>query len=317
MASAAALSTYFPAVSMVAGAVTSVGRLPYTSWPGPSSKHCRVTTLQSLDCSSTPGRFSSLAVHATTPAQLPGQSAEAVARLAVMGIYSYRLVVAYDGTAYSGWQLQPSAPTVQSVMEHTLSTALRECRETLKVGAAGRTDSGVHAVGQVVHFYSNHGNLESTNTVYKLNRVLPFDVRVKAIYRTASDFNATITAIGKTYHYYIDPQPEHDPMTFRYRLHHPSPLNMGVMREAAALLVGTHDFTQFSNLVKNAPKRNPIKTLQRADIVELGDGGLRIEYEGSGFLYKQVMACVAQCECSLAVPIMQIPPIKRHSKANI
>lgn len=117
------------------------------------------------------------------------------------GTHSFRLLLAYDGTAYSGWQLQPAAPTIQAAIERALSTALREPRDVLAVSAAGRTDAGVHARGQVVQFRTHRP--EAVHTIglerlpRKLNSLLPFDIRVGWAAATAPDFNVTCSATGK------------------------------------------------------------------------------------------------------------------------
>ncbi|KXZ50137.1 hypothetical protein GPECTOR_17g773 [Gonium pectorale] len=213
--------------------------------------------------------------------------------LARLGHLSYRLIIAYDGTDYCGWQLQPSAPTVQRALEAALCTVLRTERGVLGVRAAGRTDSGVHARGQVVQFSCNK-DLDVSKMPYKLNSVLPHDIRVLRIHRTAPDFSVTCSALGKCYHYSVTNSEVHDPLRNRYAMHVRKPLDLAAMREAAAAMVGTHDFTQFSNIGEEGGrprKRNPVKTLRRVDVVkleELAPGALRIEVEGNGFLYKMV-----------------------------
>ncbi|KAG2443369.1 hypothetical protein HXX76_001730 [Chlamydomonas incerta] len=219
------------------------------------------------------------------------ETAEGLGRL---GKLSYRLVLAYDGTDYCGWQLQPAAPTVQAQLEVALGKVMREDRGVLGVRAAGRTDSGVHARGQVVQFNCDR-ELPVDKLAYKLNAVLPPDIRVLAVRRTAPDFSVTCSPIGKTYHYNITNSEANDPLRHRYAHHVRKPLDLGAMRAAAAALVGTHDFTQFSNIGEEGGrprKRNPVKTLRRVDVLELDPsafpGGVRIEVEGNGFLYKMV-----------------------------
>ncbi|GLI71304.1 hypothetical protein VaNZ11_016446, partial [Volvox africanus] len=180
-----------------------------------------------------------------------------------LGRFSHRLIVAYDGTDYCGWQLQPSAPTVQRFLESALCTVLREDRAVLGVRAAGRTDSGVHARGQVVQFSCNR-ELDFDKMPYKLNSVLPHDIRVLSITRTAPDFSVTCSALGKCYHYSLTNAETHDPLRHRYAMHVRKPLDLVAMRAAAGALEGTHDFTQFSNIGEEGGrprKRNTIKTL--------------------------------------------------------
>ncbi|MEW5307333.1 MAG: hypothetical protein WDW38_001285 [Sanguina aurantia] len=203
-----------------------------------------------------------------------------------LGKYSHRLLVSYDGTDYYGWQLQDHFPTVQGAMESALSMVTREDRVVLGVCGAGRTDSGVHAAGQVVQFYTNT-EPDTSTLAHRLNSLLSDDVRVHAAWRTAPDFSVTCTALTKTYHYHMHTTRIHNPFTLRYRHHQRQALDVGVMRRAAACMVGVHDFTQFSNQNDQRLKRNPVKLLQRVDVVEAEDG-LRVEVQGTGFLYKMV-----------------------------
>ncbi|KAF8066244.1 truA1 [Scenedesmus sp. PABB004] len=195
-----------------------------------------------------------------------------------LGRVSYRLLVAYDGTAYSGWQLQPGrARTIQGEFERVLGTALQEGRRTLCVCAAGRTDAGVHARGQVVQFYSNAASLDPAWLPGKLNSMLPHDVRVLWAARTAPDFSVTVSALRKTYHYAVDVGAAHDPLRHRFATHARRALDVPAMRAGAALLVGTHDFTQFSNAAPERLRRNPVKRLEALDVVDDGPAGLRLE----------------------------------------
>ncbi|PNH09854.1 tRNA pseudouridine synthase A 1 [Tetrabaena socialis] len=207
-----------------------------------------------------------------------------------LGRLSYRLLLSYDGTDYCGWQLQPGLPTVQGCLEAALGTLLKEERGVLGVRGAGRTDSGVHARGQVVQFVCNR-EVDSASLPYKLNALLPRDIRVLHMARTAPDFSVTCSALGKCYHYSITNAEAYDPLRYRFAMHVRKPMDLAAMRGAAALLQGTHDFTQLSNTGEAARRRDPIKTLRRVAVVELGEaapGGLRIEVEGNGFLYKMV-----------------------------
>ncbi|KIZ05810.1 tRNA pseudouridine synthase A [Monoraphidium neglectum] len=115
-----------------------------------------------------------------------------------IGTHSFRLLIAYDGTDYSGWQLQPHAPTVQLHLERALTTVLREPRETLCVIAAGRTDAGVHAAGQVVQFRTNRPRaVDPARLPKRLNSLLPHNIRVSGAAATAPDFLVTSCATGK------------------------------------------------------------------------------------------------------------------------
>ncbi|KAG2443316.1 hypothetical protein HYH02_009383 [Chlamydomonas schloesseri] len=285
-----------PRRSVASAAATASAVAPAAQQPAPSTggsppadAAASSSTSTSSTSTSSPGPSSSSAAAPTIT--FSRETAEGLGRL---GKLSHRLILAYDGTDYCGWQLQPAAPTVQAKLEAALCTVLREDRGVLGVRAAGRTDSGVHARGQVVQFSCDR-ELPGDKLAYKLNAVLPPDIRVMAVRRTAPDFSVTCSPIGKTYHYNITNSEAADPLRHRYAFHVRKPLDLGAMRAAAAAMVGTHDFTQFSNIGEEGGrprKRNPVKTLRRVDVVELDPvafpGGVRIEVEGTGFLYKMV-----------------------------
>ncbi|KAF6258703.1 pseudouridine synthase [Scenedesmus sp. NREL 46B-D3] len=194
-----------------------------------------------------------------------------------LGKLSYRMLVSYDGTAYSGWQLQARASTIQGQIERALSTVLREGRRCLGVCAAGRTDAGVHARGQVVQFFTNSSGIDPAALPYKLNSLLPPDIRVFWMSQTAPDFNVTVSALRKTYHYSLDTGAVQDPLRSRYAHHPRRPLDLAAMRGGAALLLGRHDFTQFSNNSAERLRRNPVKTLERLEVVAEGPSAVRLE----------------------------------------
>ena len=203
---------------------------------------------------------------------------------------TYMLKVAYDGEAYLGFQYQPHDATVQGEIEKALSKLTGEDREFLGVGASGRTDTGVHARGQVVHFYARRPLLDASRAQKSLNGMLPKDIRVVELRRPHPSFHARFHAIRKTYHYYLDTRLEHDVFTRRHALHCGwRPPDVRRLRAAAAALVGTHDFSAFSNKSRDASAvRDPTRTIYRFDVVELEDGIVRLEVEGNGFLYRMV-----------------------------
>ncbi|KAK9819928.1 hypothetical protein WJX72_003984 [[Myrmecia] bisecta] len=207
------------------------------------------------------------------------------------GIYNYKAVLSYDGTAYRGFQLQHgrknNAPTIQKVLEGALVKVRQEQRPTLRLQAAGRTDSGVHARAQVVNFFSHKLTADLDLLRHSLNSQMRNDIRVLQVQRVPPDFGARYTATGKTYHYYIHTHPVQNPFSHRYRAHVWRPLDLDLMREAASMFVGTHNFSKFCNYSPDGKKRNPIKTVRRFDMVHV-DNGLRFEIEGNAFMYKMV-----------------------------
>lgn len=196
----------------------------------------------------------------------------------------YKLLIAYDGTHYCGWQVQPNGTSIQTLVEKALSTALHH---PIKVIGSGRTDAGVHALEQVAHFaYEGAFDLEKLH--YSLNGLLPLDIRVTTISPAANDFHARYSAKGKIYHYHLHTGRVLNPFKRLYMTHLFYPLNRELLRNAAAHFVGEHDFTAFSNEAhRGSASRDAVRTIKRIDIVENGDE-LTFEFEADGFLYKMV-----------------------------
>jgi tRNA pseudouridine38-40 synthase len=152
-----------------------------------------------------------------------------------------RLTLAYDGTAYAGWQAQPDAPTVQGLLT---SAARRLLGPDARVTGASRTDAGVHALGQVVSLTTQAG-LAATAVAPALNAALPPDIRVRAAAEAPASFHARRDALGKRYAYLIDNAPTADPLLRRFAWHVPMALDLPAMRRALRALRGRHDFSAF------------------------------------------------------------------------
>ena len=152
-----------------------------------------------------------------------------------------RLVLAYDGTAYHGWQIQPSLPTVQGAV---LAAARRCLGDGVRVTGASRTDAGVHALGQVVSLRTN-GALAATAVHGALNALLPADVRVLQVMEAGEGFDARRAAAGKRYAYVVDNAPVAAPLMRRCAWHIGVPLDVTAMRRALGAIRGRHDFSAF------------------------------------------------------------------------
>ncbi|KAF8039439.1 hypothetical protein BT93_B1853 [Corymbia citriodora subsp. variegata] len=206
--------------------------------------------------------------------------------------YKWRLVIAYDGTHYAGWQYQQSPPTIQCIMEKALTRITKVEREDLLLVGAGRTDAGVHAWGQVAHFVTPF-NYDSLDTLHAaLNGLLPSDIRVREISPAVPEFHARFSARSKIYRYKIYNDTVMDPFLRCYAYHSTYKLNPEAMKEAAKFFVGRHDFSAFANASRNDRAPNPVKNMFRFDVIEKG-ALLQIEVEGSGFMYRQVRNMVA------------------------
>ena len=192
-----------------------------------------------------------------------------------------KLLISYDGTGFSGWQRQPDRRTVQQVLEEAIGRLTGVAPAT---NASGRTDAGVHAAGQVVHFLTASGHPPE---VFQkaLNATLPADVRVNGAWEMPQAFHATLDAKAKLYRYVIDNGRVADPFRTRYAWHVYQRLDAGSMHEAAQSLKGRHDFHSFETHWPN--RTSSVRTITHAAVDRAGDA-VRVEVEADGFLYNMV-----------------------------
>jgi tRNA pseudouridine38-40 synthase len=189
--------------------------------------------------------------------------------------------VAYDGTGYAGFQVQPNAPTVQGELERALSEV---CDEAVRVTGAGRTDAGVHASGQVIDFRTA-SPLDGVTIGRGVNALLPEDIAVSGLEPAAEDFHARFSATGRTYEYRIRHARERDPLERRRELHIAGALDVPAMRDASSRLVGRMDFSSF------AAGPGGVRSVRRAEWCERGEQ-LRFEITADAFLRGMVRAIV-------------------------
>ena len=154
----------------------------------------------------------------------------------------FKLTIAYDGTDFHGWQIQANKPTIQGEI---VSVLQRLTQERIVLHAAGRTDAGVHALGQVASFRTL-SSLAAQEFQRALNALLPPAIRIVGSEEVGPDFSARWSALGKTYRYRLYRGKVVPPAIWRYVLHYPFPLDEDAMRDAAARFVGTHDFASFA-----------------------------------------------------------------------
>ncbi len=198
-----------------------------------------------------------------------------------------KLTLAYDGSDFSGWQVQPDAPTIQG----TLASAIgRLTGENVLPQGSGRTDAGVHALAQVATF-STHSPIPAENFVKALNDVLPPSIRVLEVREVAAEFHARKSAKAKTYRYRIYRAPICPPFAARYVWHYPYPLAEEAMAEAARLIVGKHDFTSFAAVDPERGQENHeasnVRTIFSSSCDRQSDE-LIYTVRGSGFLHHMV-----------------------------
>ena len=195
----------------------------------------------------------------------------------------YKLTIAYDGTGYGGWQLQPNVVTVQELVEKALA---KIAGHAVRIHGSGRTDAGVHARAQVAS--ATLATRLTTSVLRRaLNANLPEDVRILRVQEVDAKFHARFSAKGKEYRYQIDGGAVADPFLRRYAWHRPRPLDVAAMRRAARWLKGRHDFTALSANTE----RLPVRTISKLAITKQGDL-LTIAVAADGFLYKMVRSIV-------------------------
>ena len=193
-----------------------------------------------------------------------------------------KLEIEYDGTSYNGWQRQNNTDkTIQGIIEKSLSYVLKD---SIEIYGSGRTDSGVHAKGQVANFYSK-SELSLHDIKTKLNQTLPEDIKVKQIEEVNKRFHARMSAIGKVYSYSIWNADSSPVFERKYVYAIESKLDLTAIKKASQLLIGEHDFRSFCS-DKNF-KKSTIRTIYSIDIDKTGDK-ISIFYKGSGFLYNMV-----------------------------
>ncbi len=204
---------------------------------------------------------------------------------------NYKLIVAYDGTRYLGWQKLGErgsaqyARTIQGKLEGILS---RMTGEAIEIHGSGRTDAGVHALGQIASFKTGFETTPAEITAY-LNRYLPEDIAVTAAEEASERFHARLNAKEKTYRYSINTSAVPDVFRHRYEYQLEAALDIEKMRAAAALLVGTHDFRPFCSSKRT--KKSTVRTVYAVEITP-EDKKIAVTFRGSGFLYNMVRILV-------------------------
>jgi tRNA pseudouridine38-40 synthase len=206
-----------------------------------------------------------------------------------------KLIVAYDGRGFAGWQSQSHRNTIQDHLEHALEDI---SGKAVRVHGAGRTDAGVHALAQCAHVDLADSRLSAARWTGALNARLPPTIRVLRCRYVSKDFHARLSAKRKIYRYRIWSAPVLPPFEHACAWHIARPLNLEVLRTAAKSFVGTHDFASFA---ANRGKRetSTIRTIYSVHVRQSGSC-LTIEFDGDGFLYKMVRLIVGSLvKCAL------------------
>jgi tRNA pseudouridine38-40 synthase len=204
----------------------------------------------------------------------------------------FKLIIAYDGTDFHGWQMQSNKPTVQGEIVNVLR---RITQENAQLHGAGRTDAGVHALGQIGSFRTQ-STLSAGEFQRALNALLPPTIRIVAAEEVGPDFNARWSARGKIYRYRLYRGKVVPPMSWRYVLHYPFPLDEDAMRDASARFVGMHDFTSFAASTgseEDDKERSTEREIYSTELVRSADGEeLVFTVRGRSFLRYMVRKIV-------------------------
>ncbi|MCH4172181.1 MAG: tRNA pseudouridine(38-40) synthase TruA [Lactobacillus sp.] len=201
----------------------------------------------------------------------------------------YKLTMAYDGTDFSGFQRQPNQRTVQGVLEKALLKMTKGVAVT--VHGSGRTDAGVHALGQVIHF-DYPGNIPAENMLKALNSLMPLDTEILNSAIVPETFHAQFNTTGKRYLYKVDRGYYTNPFTRHYAGHYPYPLDLERIKLALEDVKGTHDFTSFA--ASGGVIKNKVRTIYDAQVWTVPEQNqIQFEFYGNGFLYNMVRILVA------------------------
>ncbi len=196
---------------------------------------------------------------------------------------NYKLVLAYDGTRYNGWQRQGNTEkTIQGRLEQVLE---RMAGEPVELQGSGRTDAGVHAEGQTASFHLK-GDWRPEQIMEYLNRYLPEDIAVRSCSTAAPRFHSRLSAVSKTYRYQIETAPRRDVFQRNYYYGLGLPLDVERMEQAAALLTGTHDFRSFCG--NRSMKKSTVRTIEELRLVCPDETKRHLLVTGNGFLQQMV-----------------------------
>ena len=198
-----------------------------------------------------------------------------------------KLIVAYDGAPFAGWQSQAHGNTVQDHLERAFH---RVAGRAVRIHGAGRTDAGVHALAQCAHVDLADKFLPPDGWIKALNALLPPAIRALRCRYVSKDFHARLSAKGKVYHYRIWTAPILPPFEYRRAWHAAQPLDLKILKSAARHFVSTHDFAAFA-ANRGKPEPSTIRTINSVRVRKKGPC-VTIEFDGDGFLYKMVRLMV-------------------------
>ena len=206
-----------------------------------------------------------------------------------------KIIVAYDGAPFAGWQSQSHRNTIQDHLERAFERISGEC---VRVHGAGRTDAGVHALAQCAHADLAEDSLPAARRTVALNALLPPAVRVLRCRYVSKNFHARLSAKGKIYRYRIWSASVLPPFEYGRAWHVPRPLDLKLLKKAANRFVGTHDFAAFA-ANRGKPEKSTVRTIYSVAVRRSGSC-VMIDFDGDGFLYKMIRLIVGSLvRCAL------------------
>jgi tRNA pseudouridine38-40 synthase len=217
---------------------------------------------------------------------------------------TYKLIIAYDGSAYSGWQAQDHAPSIAGALNHTFKTVFKH---EIKVLGASRTDAGVHALGQVARIQTDL-DISADKLKWAWNNALPADIIIRSLEMVNDSFNPFCNVEQKIYHYHFFTQ-RPLPFTQRYGYFYPYKINFDILKQALHFFVGTHDFASFRN--SEDTRENTVRTIDHITLDYLPRyKAYRITIKGQKFLRHMIRRIVGASLCIAtkgpdALPLLQ------------
>ncbi|WP_458415168.1 tRNA pseudouridine(38-40) synthase TruA [Schinkia sp. CFF1] len=197
-----------------------------------------------------------------------------------------KCTISYDGTEFAGFQVQPKDRTVQGEVEKALKKLHKG--EDIRIHPSGRTDAGVHAHGQVIHFDSSL-DIQEEGWLMALNTLLPDDIVVMEVEKVDTEFHARYDVIKKEYRYFLLHQKNRDVFHKNHSYHYPYPLNLDKVIEGSKYFLGTHDFTSFCST--KSDKENKVRTIEEIEVWQV-ENEIIFRFVGNGFLYNMVRIMV-------------------------
>lgn len=197
----------------------------------------------------------------------------------------YKVTLSYDGTNFKGFQIQPNVRTVQGDLERALTRMAKG--QNIRIHPSGRTDAGVHAIGQVFHFDWPLTEISEEGMLKGLNVLTAADITIRSVQKVPLDFHARYQAKAKTYIYRVDQKSIQSPFDRLYAYHHPYTLDEEKIKRALSLIVGTHDFTSFC--ASETDKIDKVRTIYQTSLdIDHDQNIWTFTFEGNGFLYNMV-----------------------------